>query len=143
MTAIQALEDGEPEQFRMRLTAFLASIPYNMRRNGNEREKERYFHYTFYLLLRLLSTFLVYTEKVQSQGRVDCVVETDRYVYIFEFKLDGTAGEALRQIGQKGYAREYATDSRTLYAIGCNFSSDSGTVNDWKAEVIGKQERNK
>ncbi len=143
MTAVQALEDGEPEQFRMRLTAFLASIPYNMRRNGNEREKERYFHYTFYLLLRLLSTFLVYTEKVQSQGRVDCVVETDRYVYIFEFKLDGTAGEALRQIGQKGYAREYATDSRTLYAIGCNFSSDSGTVNDWKAEVIGKQERNK
>ena len=51
-------------------------------------------HYTFYLLLRLLSTYVVYTEKVQSQGRVDCIIETPKFIYIFEFKLDGTAGEA-------------------------------------------------
>lgn len=142
MTAVKSLKRGELEQFRVRLTSFLASIPYNMRRNGNEREKERYFHYTFYLLLRLLSTFMVYTEKVQSQGRVDCVIESDKYVYIFEFKLDGSAEEALAQIERMGYAKEYAADGRTLYKIGCNFSSESGTVDDWKVETLDGQASN-
>lgn len=131
-TAVDNLEDGDLDAFHEQLTAFLASIPYSMRRKDNEREKERYFHYTFYLLLRLLSTYLVYAEKVQSQGRVDCIIETPKFVYIFEFKLDGTADEALRQIANKGYAKEYATDGRKLYKIGCSFSSESGTIEDWK-----------
>lgn len=127
------LRKGEVDNFRTGLTSFLASIPYTMRRKENERERERYFHYTFYLLLRLLSVYTVYTEKVQSQGRVDCVVETPQYVYIFEFKLDGTADEALRQIEEKGYVREYASDNRKLYKIGTVFSSETGTISDWKS----------
>lgn len=130
--AMANLKRGELENLHIQLTSFFASIPYTMRRKDNEREKERYFHYTFYLLLRLLSTFVVYTEKVQSQGRVDCVIETPEYIYIFEFKLDGTADEALQQIEDKGYAREYAADKRKLFKIGCSFSSDSGTIEDWK-----------
>ena len=62
---------------------------------------------------------------------MDCIVETSDYVYIFEFKLDGTAQEALQQIEEKGYAREYATDSRKVYKIGASFSSESGTISDW------------
>lgn len=131
--AIAKLKQGELEGFHEQLKSFLASIPYSMRRKGNEREKERYFHYTFYLLLRLLSTYLVYTEKAQSQGRVDCIIETPKYVYIFEFKLDGTADEALQQISEKGYEREYAADARKIYKIGCSFSSKTGTIEDWKA----------
>ena len=130
--ATDALEDGDPDRFRELLASFLASIPYSMRRKENEREKERYFHYTFYLLLRLISVYTVFTEKQQSQGRVDCIVETDKYVYIFEFKLDGTADEALRQIEEKGYAAPYSTDSRKVYKIGVSFSSDTGTVGGWK-----------
>ena len=126
------LEDGELDNFRTGLTSFLASIPYTMRRKENERERERYFHYTFYLIMRLISVYTVYTEKLQNQGRVDCVVETPQYVYIFEFKLDGTADEALRQIEEKGYAREYEADSRKLYRIGAVFSSETGTIGDWK-----------
>lgn len=132
MKAVDSLEDGHVDLFKEQLTAFLASIPYNMRRKDTEHEKERYFHYTFYLLLRLMSTYVVYTEKVQSQGRVDCIIETPKFIYIFEFKLDGSASEALQQIERMGYAREYATDDRTLYKIGVNFSSETGTVEDWK-----------
>ena len=127
------LRKGEVDNFRTGLTSFLASMPYTMRRKENEREDERFFHYTFYLLLRLLSVYTVYTEKVQSQGRVDCVVETPQYVYIFEFKLDGTADEALRQIEEKGYVREYASDNRKLYKISAVFSSERGTISDWKS----------
>lgn len=105
--AVSCLKKGELDDFRINLTSFLASIPYTMRRKENERERERYFHYTFYLLMRLISVYTVYTEKVQSHGRVDCIVETPDFVYVFEFKLDGTAEEALRQINEKDYAREY------------------------------------
>ena len=126
------LRRGDTEGFRTGLTSFLASIPYTMRRKENERERERYFHYTFYLIMRLISVYTVYTEKVQSHGRVDCIVETPEYVYIFEFKLDGTAEEALGQIEEKGYAREYESDSRKLYKIGAVFSSETGTIEDWK-----------
>ena len=129
---VDALENGRPDTLRNLFTSFLASVPYTMRRKENERERERYFHYTFYLIFRLVSVYTVYTEKEQSEGRMDCIVETPGYVYIFEFKLDGTADEALRQIDGKGYARPYRSDARKLYCIGVSFSSETGTVDDWK-----------
>ena len=101
-------------------------------RSKGETEKERFFHYTLCLIFRLISVYTVYTEKEQSQGHADCIVETDNYIYIFEFKRDGTADEALAQIEEKGYARPYEADPRTLYKIGVNFSSETGTVEDWK-----------
>ncbi len=129
---LDALEAGEPDTLCTLFTSFLSSIPYTMRRKDDEVERERYFQYTFYLILRLISVYTVYVEKVQSQGRVDCVLETPQYVYIFEFKLDGTADDALRQIEEKGYAREYASDARKLYKIGASFSSETGTIGEWK-----------
>ena len=131
-SAVSNLKKGNIEDFRIGLTSFLASIPYTMRRKENERERERYFHYTFYLIMRLIGVYTVYTEKVQSHGRVDCIVETPEYIYIFEFKLDGSADEAMCQIEEKGYAREYESDSRKLYKIGAVFSSETGTIEEWK-----------
>ena len=130
--AVFALKRGQLEEFRKMLTSFLASIPYTMRRKENEPERERYFHYTFYLLLRLMSVYAVLTEKEQSEGRVDCIVETPQYVYIFEFKLDGTAAEALQQINDKGYARPYEASERKVYKVGVNFSSKTGTIDEWE-----------
>ena len=119
---------GDWESFRQKLTSFFASIPYNLR---TKQTSERYFHCAFYLIMRMVSTFHVYTEKCQSQGRVDCIIETDKFIYIFEFKLDGTAEEALQQIEEKGYAREYASDPRKIFKIGCSFSSETGTIGEW------------
>ena len=128
----KTLKAGDLESFHKLLYSFLASIPYSMRRKNDEQEWERYFHYTFYLILRLMSLYVVYTEKEQSQGRVDCIVETSNYVYIFEFKLDGTPAAALKQIEDKGYARPYAADPRKLYKVGMNFSSTTGTIDGWE-----------
>ena len=130
-SVVMTLQEGNTDRLRTLFTSFLASIPYTMRRKEGEAERERYFQYTFYLIMRLVSVYTVYVEKAQSQGRVDCVVETPQYVYIFEFKLDGTAAEALQQIEDRGYAREYAADARQLYRVGVGFSSETGTVSDW------------
>ncbi|MGN9178962.1 AAA family ATPase [Segatella copri] len=131
---VNTMKMGDRDKLEKLLTSFFASIPYSQRRKDDEREKERYFQYTFYLVIRMISSFTVLIEKEQSEGRVDCIIETPMFVYIFEFKRDGSATEALKQIEEKGYAREYATDNRTIYLIGCNFSSKTGTIDDWKSK---------
>ena len=82
--------------------------------------------------MRMVSCYTVYTEKQQSEGRVDCIIETPNYVYVFEFKLNGTANEALKQIEDKGYVRSYEADKRKLFKVGVVFSSETGTISDFK-----------
>ena len=106
--------------------------PYSMRPKKDQKDRELYFHYTFYLLMRLISCYTVYTEKQLSEGRADCIVETPKYIYIFEFKLDGTADEALSQINERGYGKPYEADSRQVFLVGASFSSKTGTVEEWK-----------
>ena len=100
----------------------------------SEEAAEKHFQYTFYLILRLLgeNNCRLLNEQTQAKGRVDCILEFKNYVYIFEFKLDGTADEALRQIEEKGYARPYAADKRPVRKIGVVFSSQTGTIEEWK-----------
>ena len=75
--------------------------------------------------------YLNQLEQQQSEGRVDCIVETSVYIYIFEFKLDASARRALQQIEDRGYARTYLTDKRFLFKVGVSFSSKTGTIAEW------------
>ena len=126
-----SLEAGDLETFKHQLTAFLSNISYHFQRKSDEKECERYFQYTFYLIMQMLGRYNTYVEKETSQGRIDCVLEGPEYVYIFEFKLNATAAVALKQIEEKGYALPYAADSRKLFKVGISFSSETGTVNDY------------
>lgn len=134
----KALHHGKPEDFRNLLDDFLASIPYSVRESNSEKSHERQFQYTVYLIMRLIGSCrnTVYHEKATSKGRADCVIETPRYVYIFEYKLDRPAAEAMTQIGDRGYADPYVHDGRPVYAIACSFSSETGTISDWMVKQI-------
>jgi len=131
---VKAMNIADLDQVRQLFTSFLAETPYSMRPKKDQKDRELYFHYTFYLLMRLISCYTVYTEKQLSEGRADCIVETPQYVYIFEFKLDGTAAEALQQIKEKGYATAYAADPRRKFLLGVSFSSKTGTTEEWLVE---------
>ena len=78
------------------------------------------------------------TEVRSAAGRADAVVETDDAVYVFEFKLDGSADEALKQIDDKGYLIPYSatlTENGTpkkLVKIGANFDNEKRTLGEWK-----------
>jgi hypothetical protein len=133
---VRAMRAGDTDLIRRLFTSFLAETPYAMRPKKDQKDRELYFHYTFYLLMRLISCYTVYTEKQLSEGRADCIVETPHHVYIFEFKLDGTAQEALQQINDRGYAKAYEADTRAVYKIGASFSSKTGTVEEWETVKI-------
>ena len=62
------------------------------------------------------------------------MVETPNNIYIFEFKRDGSAEEAQKQIEDMGYANEFLASGKMIHKIGVNISSETGTVADWKVE---------
>ena len=125
------LRCGELDEVRDAFTAFLASIPYEANKDERAKDFETHFQYTFYIIFRLLSCYTTLIEKQNSKGRADVIIESDNDIYIFEFKLDGSAEEALKQIEDKQYALPYLNDSRTLHKIGVNISSESRTVDGW------------
>lgn len=65
-----------------------------------------------------------------ANGRIDMVIETKRFVYLFEFKVNKTATAALRQINEVGYADRYRYDSRKLFKIGLNYNTQLRRIDD-------------
>ena len=125
------LRRGDLEEVRDAFTAFLASIPYEANKDERAKDFETHFQYTFYIIIRLLSCYTTLLEKQNSKGRADIIIESDNDIYIFEFKLDGSAEAALQQIEDKQYALPYLQDKRRLHKIGVNISSVTRTVDEW------------
>ena len=123
------LRDYDMPKLQRVLNTYLSSIDYVMR-----KDKEYHFQYTLYLLFSLISTYAVRVEQHNSQGRADLIVETREHVYIFEFKLGGTAREALQQIEGRGYAVPYGLEARPIHKIGVSFGKKSGRIDDWAEE---------
>lgn len=125
------IETGDINAIQNVLTALFASIPYT----GNDAPFEHYFQTVIYIVFTLLGKF-TQCEMHTANGRIDSIVETKDFVYIFEFKRDQSAEEALRQIEEKQYAKPYAADSRKVIKIGVNFSSKTREIDDWAVEFL-------
>ena len=131
-----ALDNGDTAKFEKLMTALLSSVTYRFQRKQDQMECERYFQYTFYLIVKMLAFYSTVAEKETSEGHIDCVVECPGYVYIIEFKLNGSAENALKQIDDKGYAKPYAADNRKVIALGINFSSEKGTIDGFMTKEL-------
>lgn len=130
----RGLRGGDIEGFVKKMRALLASVTYRFQRKQIPMECERHFQYTFYLILQLIGHYNTMVEKETSEGCIDCVVECPDYVYILEFKMDGSAKEAVTQIHNKGYAKPYSDDNRQIFLVGINFSSQTGTIEEYQIE---------
>ena len=124
------IKKGDTDSLRNRFTALFANLPYATK--PSETALERDFQNVVYLTFLLLGQF-VRVEQHSAKGRADCIVETEEYVYIFEFKRDGSADDALSQIDAQGYATPYSADERKIIKIGAVFSSEEHTLSEWKA----------
>ena len=131
---LDALENGDVEDFLRKMTSLLSSVTYRFQRKQDAFECERYFQYTFYLIMQMIGHYNTMVEKETSEGRIDCVVECPNYVYVMEFKMDGSAQSALEQIRERGYTKPYLADKRKVFSIGVNFSSEKGTIEEYVFE---------
>ena len=120
-------EEGDLEAIRNVLTSLFARITYTT----NEAPFEHYFQTVIYLVFTLLGKYAL-CEMHTFTGRIDCKVETAKFIYLFEFKRDETVDQALQQIEDRSYALPFAADERTLYKIGVSFDSETRMLADWK-----------
>ena len=118
---------GDAEGMGEVLSALFESIPYTTK----DAPFEHYFQTVLYLVFTLLGQY-VHCEVHSSRGRADCILETDEFVYIFEFKVDKSAQEALAQIEEKGYALPYAADKRQVFKIGVSFDGEARKLAEWE-----------
>ncbi len=123
---VNEVRSGKAESFMQRLDSFFANGDYALM-----GDKELYFHNAMYVFFTLLG-FYVDVERHTTDGRMDMLMQTKDYIYIFEFKIDQSADVAMKQIEEKGYARPFADDSRKLFKIGVNFSTEKRCIDDWK-----------
>ena len=122
---VKEVRSGDIDGFMKRLQSFFSDTPYEL-----VRDLELHYQNVLFIIFRLVG-FYTQAEYHTSEGRVDLVIRTDQFIYVMEFKLDGTAEEALQQIEEKQYALPFVSDSRRLFKVGVNFSNATRNIEKW------------
>ena len=121
---------GAAEELMALLYAFFAQGDYRV-----AGDREVYFQGSMATVFRMLG-LQTHVEMATSDGRIDVVVATRGYVYLFEVKRDRPAAEAMAQIEAKGYAASFVMGKRPVVKLGVGFSSKTRNI----AECIVREE---
>lgn len=122
---LKDINEGHIEDFMLSMKSLFADT-----HSETEKNKEIHFQNMMAIACKMLG-LVVRTEVHSALGRCDMQIHTDNFVYIFEFKIDGTPEEAMQQILDKGYAVPFESDSRTIFLIGANFQTKTRTLENW------------
>lgn len=125
---VREVETGDYDSFFHRLQSFFADTTYEV-----IREQELHYENVLFIVFKLVG-FYTKVEYHTNDGRIDLVLQTEKFIYIMEFKLNGTAEEALQQINDKRYALPFEADGRKLFKIGINFSEKTRNIEKWVVE---------
>lgn len=116
------------DDFMRRLKALMADTPYEI-----IKDLENHYQNVMFIFTKLMGIY-TQAEYRTSCGRIDLLITTDRYVYVIELKLDGTAEEAMAQINRKEYSLPFTADGREVVKIGANISSATRNLERWVVE---------
>ena len=122
---------GDLDMAKDTLTEFFSSAVYEEGVDSRAKDIRTHYHYMLYLVFRLIASYSTIIEKENSHGRADIIVETGNDIYIFAFRLDGTAEAALRDIEERKYALPYLDEKRRLHKVGVVFSNATGIIREW------------
>lgn len=124
------IESGEAEKMMEWLAAYFSKISFDTKINY-----ERDFQVIVLGIFLLIKDFSkVHCEYAMSSGRTDLVLESENYVYIFEFKMGENAEKALQQINSRGYDIPWKAEGRKVIKIGASFSTQNGGILNYKIE---------
>lgn len=127
---VMDVREGRTDDFMRRLQSLFADFQYDAFDLGH---LERHYQDVIFIVMKLMG-FYTDIEYKTASGRIDMVVKTHDYIYVFEFKIDKTAREALVQIDSRSYLLPFSADGRRLVKVGANFSSAMRTLDSWIIE---------
>ena len=123
---VTALRSGDADTFMQLMQSLMAGTPYEL-----IRELENHYQNVMYIITKLMG-FYIQAEYRTSNGRIDLMIGTDKYVYIIELKFNGTAEEAMKQIEEKNYSLPFNIDDRQVVKIGANVSGETRNIEEWR-----------
>ena len=126
---LKEIRAGRVDEFMERINNIFASAP----KPTNQKRYELNCQAFVWLIFKLMGEFIL-CEVQNGRGRSDAVVWEKDIIYVFEFKMDGSAKEALEQIDGKDYLIAYKNDGRKLVKVGVNYSSADRQLTEW---IIG------
>ena len=126
---VSDLRSGDCDAFFLRLQDFFEGAPYD----EIARDPELHYRNVLFIVFKLIS-FYVKMEYRRSKEGIDLILCTDKFIYIMEFKLDGTAEEALEQINEEHCLLSFKSDDRKLFRIGVNFNAKTRNIEKWIVE---------
>ena len=129
---LKELRAGKVEEFMQRINNIFASAP----KATNQKKYELNCQAFVWLIFKLMGEFVL-CEVQNGKGRSDAVVWEKNTIYIFEFKMDKTAKEAMEQINSNSYPIAYqneALNGRKIVKIAANYSSAEEQLNEWIIE---------
>ena len=127
---IAALRENRQADMLDTLKVFFANIPNTISINN-----EKYYQTIFFTVFKLIGVSIE-TEVNTNIGRIDAVVKTASRIILFEFKLNGTAEEAMAQIREKRYAEPYLHDGRPITLVGVEFSAITRNLGAHRIESL-------
>lgn len=119
---VMDVRKGRTEQFVKRLKSFFADTPYELVKN-----LENHYQNVLFIIFKLMGMYTK-AEYHTSEGRIDMAIQTKDYCYVLEFKLDGTAEEALQQIQDTHYTLPFEMNGQKIIRIGMNFSEKTRNI---------------
>ncbi|MDE6548152.1 MAG: ATP-binding protein [Muribaculaceae bacterium] len=125
-----AILDGNADLFMQLLKTFLQGNPY-----GNTRmaERETYFKNNIYLIFKALG-FMPRSEEQTCNARMDVMLRTPRFIYIFELKTNGSVDKAMNQIDERSYSAPYMDERRRIIRIAANYSTKINNIDSWEIQ---------
>jgi hypothetical protein len=129
-----ALSKGDYERAMGFIQSFLAGIPFlpgDKEVLADELKCEAYYHKVFYIIVAMLNNG-ARGQVRQALGMPDIVIETRKYIYVIELKINSSPQVALRQLEELNYALPFAMDGRELVKLGVNFSTEKRTIDAWE-----------
>ena len=130
MNFVREVESGKVDAFMQRLKSFFADTPHEL-----VRDLENHYQNELYILCTLCGLYTK-AEYHTSQGRIDMTIETADYVYIFEFKFERTADEALQQIRDNNYAEPFRASGKKIVLVGANFNNQLRNIERYVTECV-------
>ena len=124
------VEEGRVDDFMTRLQALFSGYQYDQIDLGN---LELHYRNVIYLAMKLMG-FYTHAEMRTAAGRIDLLVKTPDYLYLFEFKINKSAQAAMNQINDRDYLLPFHADGRKIVKVGVNFDDTIRSISEWIVE---------
>ncbi len=128
---LEALDDNNLDRVIQVINDLVQAVPDQ----NYIKDQEKFFHAIIHLIFTMIGTD-VRSEVHTPIGRMDTIIVMPQRIFLFEFKLNETAKDAIQCIKDRNYAASLRHRNKPITGVGVVFSTQTKGVTDWDREDL-------